>query len=98
MVKSHCSLKAIQILVMDQDVHQEIHSILDNRFVDSLILVDDLLAKALQSLATCVSVNNHLRGKLVSSLGLPIIFDDFDLLSYEFDSFTFKLLYWVMLY
>ena len=63
-----------------------------------------LLSKALPRLATYLLVN--LRGKLVSSSELPIIFDDilqaksvsffiidFDLLSCEFDSFTFKLLY-----
>ena len=54
-------------------------------------------------------VNNNLCGKLVSLS--PIVFDDnlkttpasffiadFNLLSYEFDSFTFKLLYCVILY
>ena len=56
-------------------------------------------------------VNNNLWEKLVSSSELPIKFDDnlkttlvlffiadFNLLSYEFDSFTFKLLYWAILY
>ena len=58
----------------------------------------------LQDFATCLLVNNNLCEKLVSSLELPIIFDDnlkttsvsffiadFNLLSCEFDSFTFKL-------
>ena len=66
MVELHFSLKAIQLLVMDQD----------NWVFDSLTLVDDLLAKALRRFATCVSVNNNLCKKLVSELRLPIIFDD----------------------
>ena len=49
MVELHFSLKAIQLLVMDQD----------NWVFDSLTLVDDLLAKALRRFATCVSVNNN---------------------------------------
>ena len=42
----------------------------------SFILGDDLFAKALQSLETCASVNNNLRGKLVSLLEIPIVFDE----------------------
>ena len=77
--------------------------ILDNRFFDNLISADELFAKALGRFATCLLVNNNSFGKLVSSLELPIIFDDniktisvlffiadFNLLSSEFDSFTFK--------
>ena len=54
---------------------------------------------------TYVSVNNNLCGKLASSLESPIIFGErfnitpvpffihgFNLLSYELDSFTFKIL------
>ena len=64
------------------------------------------LAKALRRFATFLLVKNHLWEKLVSSSELSIIFDDrlrttsvsffiadFNLLSCEFDSFTFKLLY-----
>ena len=36
----------------------------DTWVFDSLISVDDLLAKALQRLATCLLVNNNLCGKL----------------------------------
>ena len=56
-------------------------------------------------------VNSNLCEKLVSSSELPIIFDGnlktnsvsisvayFNLLCYEFDSFIFKLSYWVTLY
>ena len=73
--------------------------ILDNRAFDSLISVDDLPTKALRRFTTCVLVNNNLRRKLVSSLELPVIFDDylktasvsffvanFNLLSCEFDT------------
>ena len=83
--------------------------ILDNWLFDNLILVDESLAKALQRFETCLSVSNNLWGKLV--LLSPIMFDDnlkttlvsffiedFNLLSCEFDSLTFKLLYCVVLY
>ena len=85
--------------------------ILDNCVFDSIVPVDELFAKALRRFATCLLVNNNLCGKLVSSLELPTIFHDslkttlvsffiadFSLLSWEFDSFTFKLLYCVILY
>ena len=75
----------------------------------SSILAYDLLAKALRRVATCLLVNNNLWRKLVS--WSPIIFDDnlkttsasffiadSNLVSYEFDSFTFELLYCVILY
>ena len=70
-----------------------------------------LFVSALQRFATCSLNNNKLSGKLASSLELPILFDDslkitsvlyfvvdFNSLSYELNSFTFKLLYWVVLY
>ena len=85
--------------------------ILDNWAFDNLISVYELFAKALRRFATCLLVNNNLWVKLVSSSELPIIFydnlktisvlffiADFNLLSCEFDSFTFKLFYWVTLY
>ena len=78
--------------------------ILDNCVFDKLISVDDYLVKALWRL-----VNNNLWGESVSSS--PSIFDnnlkttpvsffieDFNLLSCENDSFTFKVLYCVILY
>ena len=81
-------------------------TILDNWVFYNLISVDDLLIKALRIFVTCLLVNDNLWGKLVSSL--PIVFDDnlkntpvsffiadFNSLSFEFDSFTFKLLYCV---
>ena len=84
--------------------------ILYNWVFDNLILVDELFTKGLGRFGTCLLVNKNSCGKLVSSLELPIIFDDnlktisvlffiadFNLLSCEFDSFTFKLLYWVIL-
>ena len=62
--------------------------------------------KTLQSLETCLLVNNNLCEKLVSSLEFPITFDkrfkatsvlffilDFYFLSYELDNFTLKVLY-----
>ena len=73
---------------------------------DNLISVDVWLAKTLRRFATCLLVNNNLCEKFVSSSELLIIFDDnlkatlvpffiaeFNLLSCDFDSFTFKLLY-----
>ena len=86
-------------------------TISDNWVYDNLISVDKLFEEDLQRFATCLLVNNSLRGKLVSSSHLPIIFDnnlktnsvsfitaDFNLLSCEFDSSTFKLLQWVILH
>ena len=83
--------------------------ILDNWVFDNLISADEWFAKALRRFATCLLVNNNIWGKSVSLS--PIIFDDnlnttsvssfiadFNLLSFEFDSFTFKLLYCVILY
>ena len=43
---------------------------------DSSASDDYLFEKALWRLETCLSVNNDLCGKLVSSLELPIIFDE----------------------
>ena len=73
---------------------------------DNVISVDEFFAKAVQRFATCLLVNNNSCRKLVLSLELPVIFDDnlktvsvlffvadFNLLSCEFDSFTFKLFY-----
>ena len=85
--------------------------IFDNWVFENLILTDELLENALRMLETCLSVNNNLWGKLVSSLESPIMLGDnlittsvpffiadFNLLSYEFDRFTFKRLYWAILY
>ena len=83
--------------------------IFDNWVFDNLILADELFAKALRRFETCVLINNNLLGKLFSLS--PIILDDnlkteavsffitdLNLLSYKFDNFTFKLLYWVILF
>ena len=43
---------------------------------NSSILADELPAKGLRRILTCLVVNNNLFGKLVSSLEMPIIFDD----------------------
>ena len=80
--------------------------ILVNCAFENLISIDVWLAKALRIFETCLLVNNSLCGKLASSSELSIIFDDnlkiksvqffiadFNLLSCEFDNFTFKLLY-----
>ena len=48
--------------------------ILDNWVFNNLISVDDLLARVLPRLATCLLVNDNLWGKLIS-LSL-MIFDD----------------------
>ena len=79
--------------------------ILDSWIYDNLI-TDELLPKVLRSFEICLSLSNNLCRKLVSSLVLPIIFhdsfrvipasifvDDFNILSYELDNFTFTLLF-----
>ena len=50
--------------------------ILCNSVFDNFILADQLFAKALRSLETCVLVNNHLSGRLLPSLESPITFDE----------------------
>ena len=80
-------------------------------FLNDFILPEELFAKALSSLETCVLVNNNLYRKLFSLLELPTRFDeifrvtsapffspDFNLLNCELDNFMFKVLYWVILY
>ena len=67
---------------------------------------DTLLANALRILETCLSVSNSSCGKLVLSIELPIMLGynltttsfsffiaDFNLLSCEFNNFTFTLFY-----
>ena len=49
--------------------------ILDKWVFENFILVDETFAKASRIFETCVSFNNILYGKLVSSLELPIKFD-----------------------
>ena len=50
--------------------------VLCNSIFHNIILADDLFAKALRRLETCVLVNNNLWGKIFSSLESPIIFDE----------------------
>ena len=86
-------------------------TILDSSVFDNFKLADSLFAKALWNLETCLSVNNKSCGTFVLSLESPIIFDerfksyfrvtfipDSNLLSFELDNFTFRLLYWVISY
>ena len=80
-----------------------------NWLFDSFILAEELISKALVSLETYVLVNNKLFGKLFQSLEPPTIFEeifkvtsvsffipDFNLLIWELDNLTFKVLYWVL--
>ena len=79
--------------------------ILNNYVFENFKLADELLAKALRSIETCVSVNNKLCVTLASSSGSPNTFErfkvtsvpcfipDFNSLSCELDNFTFKVLY-----
>ena len=82
------------------------YTILNNGVFENFVLANEAFAKALRIFETCLSVNNNLCGKLVSSLELPIKFDerfkatsapifipDFNLLSCELDNFIFKVLY-----
>ena len=75
-------------------------------FFDNFILVEELFARTLRIFETCVLVNNNLCRKFFSSLKSPVTFDeifkvtsvpffipDFNLLSFELDNFTFKVLY-----
>ena len=70
------------------------------------MLIDELFTKALQILETCLSVNNILCRKLVSTLASPIVFDDrfkftsapffifyFNSLSCQVANFTFESFY-----
>lgn len=83
--------------------------ILDSYAFENLILANDLFAKDLWRLATCVSVNKSPWDKLASSS--PVIFEDnlrvtsvafcvpdFNLFSFEADNFTFTVFYWAIPY
>ena len=59
-------------------------TILDNRVFGNFILVNEPFAKVLRIFETCVN-NNNLCGKLVSSIGLSIKFDErFEVTSVQF--------------
>ena len=76
--------------------------ILCNWVFDKLILAEELFAKASWSFETYVLVNKNLCGKLCLSLESPTTFNEiFTLLSFrqvELGNFTFKVLYWVILF
>ena len=79
-------------------------TIFDSLVLDNFVLADYLFAKAIRSLKFCLSVNNNLCGKLVSSLKSPvtsyfstIFMPDFNLLDCELNNFSFKVLHWVIL-
>ena len=84
--------------------------ILEYWVFENFILTDEPFAKASRIFETCVLVNNNLWGKLILSLNSPTAFHelstvtsvlvfipDFNLLSCELGSFTFAVLYWVIL-
>ena len=86
-------------------------SMLCNWVFDNFILARKLFTKVLQSLETCLLVNNYLCKKLFSSLKSQTTFDEnfeitsvpfyishFNLSSFELDNFTFKMLYWLIFY
>ena len=58
-------------------------------FIIEFFIADELFLKTVQSLKTCILVNNNLFGKLFSSFFIP----DFNLLCCELDNFSFKVLY-----
>ena len=83
-------------------------TILCNWVFDNIILAEGLFARSFE---TSISVNNNLCGKLFPLLESPQIFDgifkvtslllfipDFNLLSCKLENFTFKVLYWEILY
>ena len=84
--------------------------ILCNWVFDNLILAEKLLAKALQSLESCVLVNNNLCGDLFLSLesqtfdetlkvnSVPFSVPNLNLLSCKLENLMFKVLHWVILY
>ena len=80
--------------------------ILDNWVFDNLISVDKFFAKAFRRFAICLLVDNNLCGKEVpfifydnlKNISVSFFIVDFNLLSCEFDSFIFKLLYWIILH
>ena len=86
--------------------------ILDSWVCENFVLSDELLAFiSFTKTQNFVLVNNSLCGKLVSLLELPIrfherfkvtlvpyFFSDYNILGCKLDNFTFKILYWVILY
>ena len=83
----------------------------DSWVFHNFISDDELFAKALWSLETCLSVINNIYRKLVSSLeslitfperfqvtSFPFFIPHCNLFRLELDNFTFKMLNWVILY
>ena len=81
--------------------------IFDNWVFDNLISSDKWFGNALRRFETCLLVNNNFWGKLVSLsptklddnlkiTSFSFFIADLNLLSCEFDNFTFKLLYYVI--
>ena len=83
----------------------------DSWVFHNFISDDELFAKALGSLETCLSVINNIYRKLVSSLeslitflerfqvtSFPFFIPHCNLFRLELDNFTFKMLNWVILY
>ena len=83
-------------------------TILSNWVFNNIILDEGLFERSFE---TSISVNNNLCGKLFPLLESPQIFDgifkvtslllfipDFNLLSCKLENFTFKVLYWEILY
>ena len=74
---------------------------------DDFMLAEELFAKSFRSLETCVLIiiyeENYSRHydhqqHLMKVTSVPFFIPDFDFLSRELDIFTFKVLYWVILY
>ena len=57
---------------------------LDKWVFENFMLADEPFAKALQISETCVSVNNNLSGKLLSSLELLLLMKDLKLVQFHF--------------
>ena len=79
------TFKVTELSLVDQEVYQFILLILffmDADSFDNFIFENyfinyyKLFSWSLQSFESCLSVNNHLCGRLVSTLESPIIFDD----------------------
>ena len=65
---------------------------------DSFTLTDELFAETLQRFATCLLlIIIYVENKTHQNY-LSLFIADFNLLSCEFDNFTFRLSYWVILY
>ena len=105
--ENHPLIDAIGRSDIPDEENRNLHNfkILDNSVFENFTLVDELFAKASQNCESCVSVDNSLCGKLVSSsnfpkgyerfrvTSVPFFIVDFKLLSCELDNFTFKVLY-----